>query len=296
MGAAHDGSSHPALRGGASAEVVVLRSLSLVVFLMMVLSTGCYPGPWSGSAFLPGSRARGQASPPTPVWQAGLAAVRAAAPLPSDVLDLTPWKLTLPTAGPTGYAAEVTQPALDGYSRAPYFSVTPDGAGVAFRAPVDGATTPGAKYARSELREMTPAGGKAAWSSSVGAHTMEIREAITHLPSAKPEVVAGQIHDANGYIVMVRLNGSRLFVQHNGHNIGDLDTDYHLGDMFTVRLVAGADHVRVYYNGAPKAAVEVRKRDLYFKAGCYTQSSPAVGDQPGEYGEIVIYDLRVSHQ
>jgi len=262
----------------------------------MILSTGCYPSPGSGSALLPGSGAGGQASLPAPVSQAGPAAVRAAAPLPSDVLDLTPWKLTLPTAGPTGYAAEVTQPALDRFSRVPYFSVTSEGAGVAFQAPVDGATTPGAKYARSELREMTPAGGKAAWSSSAGVHTMAIREAITHLPRVKPEVVAGQIHDANGYIVMVRLNGSRLFVQHNGHNIGDLDTDYHLGEVFTVQLVAGTDHVRVYYNGARKATVEVRKRDLYFKAGCYTQSSPAMGDRPGEYGEIVIYGLRVSHQ
>lgn len=35
----------------------------------------------------------------------------------------------------------------------------------------------------------------ASWSTTSGTSTMEIDEAITHLPEGTPHVVAGQIHD-----------------------------------------------------------------------------------------------------
>ncbi|HEY0616101.1 MAG TPA: polysaccharide lyase family 7 protein, partial [Kribbella sp.] len=89
---------------------------------------------------------------------------------PAGVLELTNWKLTLPT-GSEGKPAEVKQPELADYAKDPYFVV--EGKGVRFRAPVDGVTTSGSSYPRSELREMTNDGQeKADWSSTSGTHTL----------------------------------------------------------------------------------------------------------------------------
>ena len=33
----------------------------------------------------------------------------------------------------------------------------------------------------------------------------------------------------------------------------------------------------------------------YFKAGCYTQTNTDRGDQASSYGQVMIYDLSVSH-
>jgi hypothetical protein len=135
----------------------------------------------------------------------------------------------------------------------------------------------------------------ASWSSTSGTHTMIIREAITHLPVVKPHVVAGQIHDATDDVVMVRLEGNHLFVESGGNDIGTLDASYQLGTTFTVTVVAAGGHIKVYYNDALKVDVAKSGSGYYFKAGCYTQSNVAKGDAPDAYGEVVIYDLQISH-
>ena len=68
---------------------------------------------------------------------------------------------------------------------------------------------------------------------------MTITEAITALPQGKPEVVAGQIHDDEDDVIMVRLNGTKLFVEANdGKHVGVLDPADQLGNCFTVQIVA----------------------------------------------------------
>jgi poly(beta-D-mannuronate) lyase len=177
----------------------------------------------------------------------------------------------------------------------PYFTPTGDQTGVQFRAPVNGATTPGSSYPRSELREMAADRVPAAWSSTQGTNRMSLREAITHLPGAKPEMIAGQIHDANGYVVAIRLDGTRLYVEHDGQDIGELNPNYVLGTIFRLRMVAAGGLVSVYYNDKAPITFPVREGGLYFKAGCYTQSNLTKGEAPDAYGEVDIYDLRVSH-
>src|SRR6266699_3846674 len=100
--------------------------------------------------------------------------------VPANVLDLTNWYLTVPVAAKgSGTAAEIKQPQLGSYSSS-YFKVNNTGDGVVFQANAGGATTSGSKYPRSELREMTGGGRtKAAWSTSVGTHTMRLKAAIT---------------------------------------------------------------------------------------------------------------------
>ena len=163
-----------------------------------------------------------------------------------------------------------------------------------FRAPVGGVTTENSDYPRTELREMNGS-SEASWSNTSGTHTMTIREAITHVPAVKPHVVAGQIHDAEDDVVMIRLERSNLFVEQNGDSIGTLDGNYRLGTEFTVELVAADGHIKVFYNGVLKVDEARSGSGWYFKAGCYTQSNPSKGDAPKAYGEVVISRLDVKH-
>jgi hypothetical protein len=220
------------------------------------------------------------------------------AELPSDVLDLTNWKLTLPI-GEEETPMEIEQPELESYALEPYFLLNADGTGVVFNANAGGVTTSGSGYPRSELREMTNDGAdRASWSTSSGTHSMTIVQAITHLPEVKPHVVAGQIHDAEDDVVVIRLEDRRLFVDQGGTNIGDLESNYTLGDVFTVRFVAGEGRIDVYYEDmtAPVVTYPVDTDGCYFKAGTYTQSNTERGDAPEAYGEVEIYDLAVTHR
>lgn len=220
------------------------------------------------------------------------------AEFPSDVLNLTNWKLTLPI-GEAESPTEIEQPDLAGYSIEPYFLLNPTGEAVIFNANAGGVSTSGSGYPRSELREMTNDGTeRASWSTSSGTHTMTIRQAITHLPEVKPHVVAGQIHDANDDVVVIRLEEDRLFVDQGGTNIGDLETNYRLGDEFTVRFVAENGEIDVYYEDmtTPVVTYPVDTEGCYFKAGTYTQSNTDRGDAPEAYGEVIISDLVVSHR
>jgi poly(beta-D-mannuronate) lyase len=220
---------------------------------------------------------------------------KTSAQYPASKLDLTNWKITLPIDKDKNNAAdEVKQPQLHTLSYPPYFMLAPDG--VAFRAYADGATTDNSGYPRSELREMTDDGQKkASWSNTSGSHSMTIEEAITHLPDVKREVVAGQIHDAEDDIVMIRLEGTHLFVEANGKNIGDLNPNYNLGEKFVVKITAENDKINIFYNNVLKVTYNKSGTGYYFKAGCYTQTNIGKGDPTSSYGEVVIYDLEVSH-
>lgn len=232
---------------------------------------------------------------------AGDPCVETGATLPADVLNLTDWKLTLPIAATedTSTPMEIEQPELSTYHIAPYFGLDATADRVRFLANAGGVTTSGSHYPRSELREMIDGGAaKASWTTTSGVHTMTITQAITHLPEAKPEVVAGQIHDAEDDVVMIRLEGSHLFVEGGGDDLGTLTSNYVLGDEFTVRFVAANGVIEVFYEdlSIPLVHVEREASGCYFKAGVYTQSNEDRGDMPEAYGEVEIRDLVVTHE
>lgn len=224
----------------------------------------------------------------------------AAPTLPSQILDLTAWKVTLPVAdGSDNSPREVKQPALEAFSLAPYFQVSETGNAVVFRAPAGGFTTSNSSYPRSELREMTADGRDlASWSTTEGIHTLLLRQTITAQPVVKPHVVAGQIHDAEDDVLMIRLEGERLFVERDGDEVGLLDPSYVLGTPMTVKLVARNGQIAVFYNDltTPKVRVTVDANGCYFKAGAYTQSNTSKGDAPDAAGEVVIETLELSHE
>lgn len=221
---------------------------------------------------------------------------------PSGVLNLSPWELTLPipeSSSQPNNPKDIYQPSLNDYSHSEYFHLNGSGNGVVFKAHCGGTTTSGSSYPRSELREMnsgySSSSQKASWSTSSGTHTMFIRQAITHLPNKKKHVVAGQIHDKNDDVIVFRLEGSKLFIDINGNDGPTLTNNYSLGTEFTVKFVASGGKIKCYYNGSLKYTYSKKTSGCYFKAGCYTQSNTSKGDSYSAYGEVVIYDLWVSH-
>lgn len=218
------------------------------------------------------------------------------ASMPSDLIDLTDWKLTLPVeTDHAGDPDEIVQPELAGFVLDPWYVLSEDATGVRFRANAGGATTNNSGYPRSELREMNGA-APAAWSLTEGKHTMTVRQAITHLPEVKPHVVAGQIHDAEDDVVMIRLEDTHLFVEGGGEDLGTLDASYVLGTPFDIVIEASGGHILISYNGGAPIDVAREGDGMYFKAGCYTQSNPERGDAADAYGEVVIYALTVTHE
>jgi poly(beta-D-mannuronate) lyase len=219
--------------------------------------------------------------------------------LPATVLDLSHWKLTVPVAqGESRRAAEIGRPRLAQFQDRTTFFVDPRAKAVVFRAPCGGATTKGSKYPRSELREMSGSDEKtsASWGTDdEGVHTLTATLAVTHAPAHKPQVVCAQIHDAKDDLLMIRLEGRKLFVERNEAGDAELDANYALGTFFDLKIQAGSGHVQIWYNGAPKLDWRQSRKGCYFKAGCYTQSNVQKGDAPDDYGEVMIRRLSVTH-
>ena len=217
--------------------------------------------------------------------------------VPSNILDLINWKLTLPIGTQDGDPLEVKQPELNSFTHPDYFRINTATNGVIFGVHADGVTTSNSGYPRSELREMQQGGIiNASWASNSGYHAMEITQAITALPKVKPEIVAGQIHDSDDDVVMIRLERKRLFVEADGEDIGLLDENYQLGKAFTVKIEVSNGRIVVHYNNNKKVDYRFNGGGLYFKAGAYLQSNPDKGDQGDAYGEVVIYKLKVDHR
>ena len=222
-----------------------------------------------------------------------------AAEAPGDRLDLSRWRLTVPeeTDRP-GNPDEISQPELNGYAAPRFFFVSDTPAGVAFRARCGAPTTKGSSYPRCELREMRADGTTdAAWATDDGGtHTLTMTVAVTRTPAKKPHVVCAQIHDADDDLLMIRLEGEKLFVERNDLGDVSLDRKYVLGTPFELKIEAGRGEVRVWYGGDLKLTWKVRRAGCYFKAGCYTQSNLRRGDAADAFGEVVISRLRLERR
>jgi hypothetical protein len=212
---------------------------------------------------------------------------------PSQLLDLHNWYLTLPT-GTAGKPDTVEQPDLDGYSSS-FFQVDPQRDGVVFTANAGGVTTKNSTYPRSELREMN-GDQKASWSNRTGTHTLTVRQAVTELPKAKPELVTAQIHDEESDVMEVRLEDKRLIAQYaDGKEEFVVDPDYALGTPYDLRLVATDGRIDVVYNGKPAGSIAQSGTGWYFKTGSYLQSNTEKGDAADAVGKVVLYQVGVTH-
>ncbi len=215
---------------------------------------------------------------------------------PGDVLNLRNWSLALPIPFPgTSKPLAIDPPQLLTYS-SEYFKLNADGTGVVFKAHAGGVHSQNSHYPRSELRELIN-GKNAAWSSNKGVHTMTFVEAVTNLPVKKPHVCAAQIHGTVGAPVMIRLEGTKLWVTSDGDKITLLEPNYRLGTKYKCVLTVANGVCTVIYNDKPSARVPIDDDGCYWKIGTYTLSSTAkVGESPSAYGEEVVYSVDVTHR
>lgn len=225
---------------------------------------------------------------------------------PAEVLKLGDrWKLTLPDGRP-GDPTEIMPYKLGTYEDENFTSiVTKEGNAVRFGTPVNGVTTGNSKYPRTELREMNGE-EKASWSSTEGTHRMLIKQAIIAIPQTKGHIVAGQIHDEEDDVIVIRLEKeegkdySELFVDVDGDTVYVLNDRYRLGEIFTVEFVVRDGKTEVYYNGSkdPVYILEKNYIKAYFKAGAYPQANCETEKRCGKdnHGAVDIYQLEVTHQ
>ncbi|MEQ7801116.1 polysaccharide lyase family 7 protein [Pedobacter sp. ASV1-7] len=223
--------------------------------------------------------------------------------LPAQVLDLSNWKINVPEGIKTpGLSDEYKQPYLNTYSDKKWFYVNKTGDAVVFSAITGGTTTKGSGYPRSELREMTNNGKtNASWSSSEGTHTLFIDQSIIHLPSIKPHIVIGQIHDADDDVIVFRLEKNKLFIKIDDETGPVLDNNYQLGARFNVMFKVKNNQTECYYNGKLKFTYPKAFTGAYFKAGAYVQSScqgrrKVEGESCDAYGAVEIYNVWVKHE
>lgn len=221
----------------------------------------------------------------------GVAMQAAACEPPAQVLDLREWKIQLPT-GEAESPDEVKQPELATFQVDPWFVTDSACDSVRFRSAVNGVTTGGSNYPRSELREMTNNGTEnAAWSSTSGTHTMTIDQTVTRLPNDKQHLVVGQIHGGDDDVSVFRVEGRNLYVTNGDDPHYQLVTDdFALNTPFQVKFVVADGTINAYYNGTLAATLQADFSTGYFKAGAYTQancenSSPCSADN---YGEVLI--------
>lgn len=172
-----------------------------------------------------------------------------------------------------------------------------NGSILVFKTPVNGVTTSGSDYPRTELREMKDTNWTdASWSDKAGTNTLTVREAIAHEPVVKPEVVAAQIHDSSDDVIQVFLQGSTLYVRYNNDkSLALMDSDYILGTPYNLQVTATGGHIKVFYNSVQKLDFSKTESGLYYKVGSYCQSNLAHGESANAYCEVDVYSLEVAH-
>lgn len=233
----------------------------------------------------------GSGSSSTPAAPA--ASGRTAEQYPAELIDTNKWYLTLPT-GKEGSPDTVEGSELAKY-HSKYFQLTPARDGIVFTANAGGATTSGSHYPRSELREMNGE-EKASWDGRKGTHVMELDQAITKTPEAKPDVIAGQIHGTSDDLMQIHLSGKELTVKYaDGKKKVSLDDSYELGTRFTVKIESSGGKVKVWYNGQQKADLPISTSTSYFKAGAYVNSNTSKGEKSSAEGQVVVYGVDVTH-
>lgn len=230
----------------------------------------------------------------------------------SDHFDLSAWKLTLPvdsTGGTTSLALDVFN--LYQYE-SPYFFDGNDGAMV-FRAMVEGATTSGTHYARTELREVT-GGNLAAWNLQTGGTmtaTVKVDIAPTLFDGSSGKFVIGQIHGKNDELTRLYWEGNKVYFKNDQSgttdsehsfalkNAAGQEADISIGEKFSYMIDAHGDRltVKVFADGQEYSSVttinDVWQSDtLYFKAGIYLNTNETQGTG---VGQVSFYGLDYGH-
>lgn len=211
------------------------------------------------------------------------------------------WKLTLPLEGNNGKAKEVFPPFID-YKDC--FEKMKDGSFI-MTAAINGFTTKGSSYPRSEFREMNLDGSKAAWSTTSGKHVMTYSASVVEFPPTKQQVVTGQIHDDEDDVIMIRHTNDKKIIEviQDTTKYGILDDKYEVGQIYTIRISAQDGKIVVSYQKDGQSDNEIKIINIpnmkytgcYFKTGCYTQSNLSKEPSGKGKGSVRLYGAIVRH-
>lgn len=228
------------------------------------------------------------------------------------MIDLTTWNLTIPQQ--TAETVISTQHLNNGY-HSHYFRQNPDGS-VTFWAPVEGSTTKGSSFPRSELRETSRDGRPLFWRYSSADNYLSAVLSINKVPSEK-KIIIGQIHskDEPGSmrdpLVKIRyrqVKGVGRVEAVLRKRPGDkncvstlLVDQVSLNDRFGYRIrLSPSGKLRVTASTSKGANGSLqhqlsgkwKKQSLYFKAGVYVQDNAG---PKTEGGQVTFYWLNTAH-
>lgn len=220
----------------------------------------------------------------------------------SDHFDLSGWKLTLPVDGRGGHGGLAQDVLHLARYESDFFYDAADRAMV-FRASVDGATTSGSKYARSELREMV-GDQRAAWDLATGGTataTLKIDAVPTTGDGTRGKVVVGQIHGGDDELVRLYWEKGTVYFKNDQAGAKDeelrfdlkdakgLTPKISLGEKFSYKIEAKGDtlNVSVYadgrvYSSDTKINAVWQSDKFYFKAGLYLGVNETNGTGSGQ--------------
>eukprot|EP00611_Tribonema_gayanum_P019013 TRINITY_DN3239_c0_g1_i4.p1 TRINITY_DN3239_c0_g1~~TRINITY_DN3239_c0_g1_i4.p1 ORF type:complete len:345 (+),score=96.26 TRINITY_DN3239_c0_g1_i4:175-1209(+) len=231
---------------------------------------------------------------------------------PAQNFDMSHWKLTLPVdrnGGVTGEAMEMSSSQLatmPGYS-AKWFKTASNG-GLSMEAAINGATTSGSSYPRSELREQMVTGSDSAnWYAS-GNAVLEAQLTINNVPSTTGKIVVGQIHGVDAApLVKLRYvwtasGGGKLDALVKATPSSTTDVSYRLSsnlplkERFEYRISVSRGVMTMSVNKEPPMQHVISSQwasvGLYFKAGVYVQAD---GTSSTDISRVTFYRLAASH-
>ena len=231
---------------------------------------------------------------------------------PSGNFDLSNWKITLPVDSNgsfSGTAMEVKN--LSGYQHSKYFYTAADGA-MTFVAPVEGATTSGSSYARSELREMNGT-ANAAWNLQTGGFmsaTLEV-DAAPNRDGMGGRIIVSQIHGKDDELVRLYWENGKLYFANDQAGSNNTETKFYfvnasgqqpdvsLDERFSYTINAKGDNLEVtifadgqIYKSVSKINSVWQSDSFYFKAGAYLGANETNGSG---YGQTSFYALSFNH-
>jgi hypothetical protein len=220
-------------------------------------------------------------------------------------IDYSIWSLQLPIGSGTSPTTISPSQLLAGFSNE-YFYPAEDG-GQIFMDPATGITTSGSQHCRTEMREMAPGGGGAAWPST-GTNTMTVTGKVLKVGGGSSGTVAvGQVFNGTDSIPLCELmystsaGGFKLLYEEakGGGMTTDLKTPVALDERYEFELALNDGKLAVSINGkqvytrTPSPAIAAKR--FYFKVGNYDQTAKAGPISTVPYTTVEVYAVKVVH-
>lgn len=241
-----------------------------------------------------------------------LSAAASAGSAPSQYFDLSHWKLTIPvdaSGGTSGEAVDLPASTLTGGYSSQWFSMSASGKAVEFWAPVNGASTDGSHYPRSELRELLdPSDDNVNWTVA-GQSVLQAKCKVMQVPSSTGKVVVGQIHGFQTaplvklvYAYSTTANTGSVYALINPTPDSTTTTklalasNIALGQAFSYEIDVSAGALTMWVDSNAMASYTVNAQwngiGMYYKAGDYVQAS---GSSSTDGGRVAFYRFIATH-